>query len=103
MLSIGDFVTQVKMGALIKCNNVTERMECIEILDDVGFDASFMYGFMRFDISRLSDYLYVGVSDSKVNCWIRTSSSIIPFSEVPKDIAYNDEEFYDAINKLLFA
>lgn len=24
MLSIDDFVTQVKMGILIKCNNVTE-------------------------------------------------------------------------------
>lgn len=103
MLSVEDFVTKVKMGVLIQCNNVTERMECIEILDDVGFDVSRMYEILKFNISIWSDYLYVGAPDNKVNCWRRTSSLFIPFSQVPKDVASNNEEFCEAINELLFA
>ena len=103
MLSIDDFVTQVKMGTRIKCNNVTERIECIEILDDIGFDASHMYEIFKFDISKWSDYLYVGSANGELNCFSRPSDSIIQFSEIPKDTVSNNEEFCNAINKLLFA
>lgn len=103
MLSVDDFVTQVKMGTRIKCNNVAERMECIEILDDVGFDASHMYEIFKFNISMWSDYLYVGGANGEPNCFIRPSDSIIQFSEIPKDTASNNEEFCEAINELLFA
>ena len=75
MLSVDDFVTQVQIGSRIKCRNVTERIECIEILDDVGFDAGRLYEILKYDI----------------------------FSEIPKDTASNNEEFCEAINELLFA
>lgn len=103
MLSTDDLVTQVKMGTRIKCNNVTERIECIEILDEVGFNASDMYGILNDNISKWSEYLYVGVSNGELNCWNRPSDPIIQFSEVSKETTSNNEEFCEAINELLFA
>lgn len=103
MLSVDDFVTQVQMGSRIKCRNVTERIECIEILDDVGFDAGRLYEILKYDMSRWSNHLYVGSIDGKLNCWSVPSDSIISFSEIPKDTASNNEEFCEAINELLFA
>ena len=103
MLSVDDFVTQVKAGVRIKCNNVIERIECIEILDDVGFDASHMYEIFEFNISKWSNYLYVGGANGELNCFLIPSGSIIQFSEIPKDTASSNEEFCEAINELLFA
>ena len=103
MMSVDEFATQVKMGVRIKCKNVIERIECVEILDELGFDATRMLEILKWELSKRSDYLLVGVSDNRVDCWRKTSSSIIPFSEVPVGISSNNEEFCDALKELLFA
>lgn len=94
MLTIDEFVAEVRKGRKINCSNVEERTQSLILLQELGFELC--------DTTDIFDddtiFLYPGIigygdNPEKITCWCDiTEMHFIPYQHIPFEEYYSLQE-----------
>lgn len=94
MLTIDEFVAEVRKGRKINCSNVEERTQSLILLQELGFE--FCDTTDIFDDDTI--FLYPGIigygdNPEKITCWYDiTEMHFIPYQHIPFEEYYSLQE-----------